>query len=343
MVLLTISAAAIAGGACGTYVTWDKYPKPFILKKLKEMAPRIIGKALADSECSLGGLDFNLGPEVEVTVESIKVGNLPPYKSATLVAIDRIFTKVDMKAFAKSGFKKVIVTELTIDGVELTIEKGINLTTSNIKELLRKMDEIKKKKAAQEKGVEITEVSTTQRIEDRLGDISSAGSSIVAKSSSAVQDAYSSILSISETDIADDSAILADAKADAPEEASIKKPKVHIEKLEVTAIKVGAVSTMLVASSDRKALVPVPDVKFEDFSSKFGETNAIEIVQMLLKEVFLSAGKALSGIGSSAVGAVEATVERGSSILYDYVLTTAYDYGIKPVRGCWGSYFSSNC
>ncbi|CAE7037534.1 unnamed protein product [Symbiodinium microadriaticum] len=90
MVLLTL--AALAAGAAGAGVTWSRCGKKSLGRQMKGFAESLISKALAGSSCKLGGIDFKIsGCEMQIGVSGVEVGNLPPYKSESLLKIASVY------------------------------------------------------------------------------------------------------------------------------------------------------------------------------------------------------------------------------------------------------------
>mmetsp|Transcript_90619 Transcript_90619/g.161381 ORF Transcript_90619/g.161381 Transcript_90619/m.161381 type:complete len:313 (+) Transcript_90619:33-971(+) len=298
MVILAACGLLAAGGV-GVYASWDKYSKPFILKTAKEkIIPKQITKVLKGSACEIRDLQVTLDEgKVYVKIEGIDVGNLPPYQSKSLVVIEFVEAHVDVAGFVRSCFKKIPVQHVHVDGVKLTMEKNIDITTSNIKELLAKMKTKDEAQDDQQPG----QVDWAQSASDLKN-------STVSGATNLVNDTSNTLLSLAPFDGSQKE--MEDATKDKPQEAPKAKgkgPKVHVGKLIVSNCSVNTVTTMMVENNIGGMGVPVPKINIEDFSAKYGEQPPARMVQALLGEIYGAAGNAVAASGVALGEELEST------------------------------------
>jgi len=133
MVLLTL--AAVAAGTAGAGVTWSRFKRP-----MTGLVESWISKAAAGARCQVDSVDLKLcGREMHFEVSGVEIGNLAPYKSDWLLRMRNVHFVVSLTSFMRSGLDQLVIEELTVDGLEVTIEKTRNPATDNVEEFLGKL------------------------------------------------------------------------------------------------------------------------------------------------------------------------------------------------------------
>ncbi|CAE7421555.1 unnamed protein product [Symbiodinium natans] len=264
MVLLTLTATA--AGTAGAGVTWSTYGK----RKMKSLAESLISKALAGSPCKLGSVDFSLsGGEMQIGVSGVDIGNLPPYKSESLLTISSVYVAVNLKSLVASGCQQVTVEELIVDGLQLTWEK-IHVRSSNVKDLLHKMNHKESIDAAE------PENEQDEQGTGLVPQVTDAVSTVAGE----ISHTASGLKELGQTAAAQVAAI-----AQPPQEKERKEAKVCIKTVHIKSIEVLSVNALTEGPLSFKA----PPIRIESFSESHGTQKAAEMIQLLLKEILGSA------------------------------------------------------
>ncbi|CAE6919634.1 unnamed protein product [Symbiodinium sp. CCMP2456] len=305
MVLLTL--ATLAAGAAGAGVTWSRCGKKSLGRQMKGFAESLISKALAGSSCKLGGVDFKLsGCEMQIGVSGVEVGNLPPYKSESLLKIASVYLAVNLQSLLRSGFKQVIIEELLVDGLQLTVEK-IHLTTNNVKELLRKIAEKKSDQSGE------VEQPTNQTMMGALPQ----GMPTLNTVAGGVSNAADGMAQLGKATATRVAAIGQPAKRQEP-----KDSMVCLKKVEVRSIVVHSVNAMMSDNKTASLSLKAPPIRFLNFSESHGVQNAADMIQLLLREILGSASRVVSDLakdsassaGSYLGGAASTISEAATSV-----------------------------
>ncbi|CAK9068003.1 unnamed protein product [Durusdinium trenchii] len=268
MVLTALVAAGVTGVGAGTYLTWDKYPKPFIVKQILAKLPGLLSKSLAGSPCSVDSIDFSTGCVFTIKLGGVRIGNLEPYKSPNLVKIESIWIKVDVKSFIKSGFKELVVDSLWLDGLVLTVEKR-TLQSSNVTDLVALL-----------KDKDDKEVDGDGTAPSGLGEnLQGVVSNVVDTASKITQGAMD---------------VAKGVKKEPPEEK--KKLQVIVKQLEMTRISLEGVSAIYSENQTPTVHLAVKDIKLKDFSRQ--KTRPDQLVRLILKQIIFSSLNAVGGLSA---------------------------------------------
>lgn len=132
MVLLTL--AAVAAGTAGAGVTWSRFKRP-----MKGLVESWISKAADGARCQVETVDFKLcGGQMHFEVLGVEIGNLDPYMSDWMLRIRSVNFAVSLTTLMRSGLDQLVIEELTLGGLEITIEKRRNCP-DNVEEFLNKV------------------------------------------------------------------------------------------------------------------------------------------------------------------------------------------------------------
>jgi len=132
MVLLTLTA--IAAGAAGAGVTWSRPWRCHASGLIKSFLSRALG-----SPCKVGNVDVKLsGGELHFEVSGVEVGNVAPYKSASLLRITSVIFVVNLKDLVTSGSRHIVIEEMALRGLQLTLEQK-PMGLDSVEEFLRRI------------------------------------------------------------------------------------------------------------------------------------------------------------------------------------------------------------
>ncbi|CAE7272303.1 epsE [Symbiodinium sp. CCMP2456] len=89
--------------------------------------------------CQVESVDFKLcGGEMHFEVLGVEIGNLAPCMSDWMLRVKCVNFVVNLTSFMKSGLDQLVIEELTLVGLEVTVEKRRN-SMDNVEELLDKI------------------------------------------------------------------------------------------------------------------------------------------------------------------------------------------------------------
>eukprot|EP00439_Symbiodinium_sp_Y106_P032796 s2861_g3.t3 len=132
MVLLTLTA--IAAGTAGAGVTWSRPWRCHASSFIKSFLSRALG-----SPCKVGNVDVKLsGGELHFEVSGVEVGNVAPYKSASLLRITSVIFVVNLKDLVTSGSRHIVIEEMALRGLQLTLEQK-PMALDSVEEFLRRI------------------------------------------------------------------------------------------------------------------------------------------------------------------------------------------------------------
>ena len=179
--------------------------------------------------------------------------------------------QVDLKSFAKSGGKRLIVESLRLDGLTLTVEKQ-DLQTSNVTDLVEKL------KQDDRKGMKGSGDSNASPTSD--GDLIS---NVVDISTQAVNVGMDAIEKGTKAAVASAKAVQENAEKI---EANDKQMQVIVQKLEICGIQLEAVSSILSDNQTPTMQLSVADIKYDDFSSHAARPE--HMIRLILEQIVFS-------------------------------------------------------
>eukprot|EP00435_Cladocopium_sp_Y103_P063151 s412_g24.t1 len=290
---LVAAGAGVTGLGAGTYLTWERYPKPFIVKKILQVLPGFLSKSLAGSPCSIESVDFLAGLISEIKLGGVQIGNVEPYKSTSLLKFDSIIVKVDLKSFAKSGFKRLVIESLCLDGLTLTVEKQ-GLQTSNVTDLVAKLKKEDQQCLDQKEG-SCNENPETPEGGDMISNVVDASKQAVNVGTGVIEKGAN--VAVESAKAVHENAKLI-CKPGEKEESNAKQMQVIVKQLQIRGIKLEAMSLIGDVQTPTMEL-PVADIKYDDFSSHAARPE--HIIRLILEQIVFSSLSAAGGLGSIAV------------------------------------------
>ena len=173
------------------------------------------------------------------------------------------------------GFRQATIEELIVDGLQLTVEK-IHLSTSNVKDLLDKMNQ---------KELDDMPAPENEPDEQVTGVVSQA-TYTAGRVAGIVSNTASGINQLGQSTAARVAAI---GKPHKQEER--KEAKVCIKMVDIRSITVRSVNSLVTDQSSSLSM-KAPPIRIKNFSESHGTQKAAQMIQLLLKEILGSASRA---------------------------------------------------